>query len=234
MLGKPMLRKLIVLGLASLAGSVAQANLITNGSFETGNLTGWTVGGTQLAYPPAVVITNGSTGCCFGEAVPADNIVGGSDDAAGTYGVYFVDDIANQTLSQSLFLAVGSYEIGFDAYGPQNGFNNYFDASFNGTIANVQLANYNVHDQSPLVWRHYSGVATIVAAGMYDVTFHYVTTGAPAADVVIDRAYILGTDKPGTTIVPEPMTLALLAAGLLGLVAMRRAWRTGQIQVSNM
>jgi len=227
-----MRKKLIAFAIASLAATGAQANLITNGSFESG-LTGWTVGGTQLSYLPAVVVTDGASGCCFGEAVPADTVVGGSDEAAGTHGVYFVDDIANQTLTQSLFLAAGSYEIGFDTYAPQNGFNNFFDASFNGTIANVVLANYTVHSQTPpTLWRHYAGIANVVTAGTYDVAFRYITNGAPAADVVIDRVYILASTQPGGTIIdaPEPATLALLMAGLLGICATGIARRRLQAQ----
>lgn len=230
-----MLKKLIAFGVLSLAGTAAQANLITNGSFEDG-LNGWATGGSQQTYLPEVVVTDGATGCCFGEAVPVDNVVGGSDDPAGTYGVYFVDDIADQWLTQSVFLAAGSYEIGFDAYAPLNGFKNHFDALFNGTIADVVLADYSVHSQNdPQNWLHYSGIANVVTAGNYDVTFRYLTEGAPAADVVIDRAYILAsTESGGTTIgVPEPATLALLAAGLLGMAAAHRARRTRQTQLRN-
>ncbi|HZF31156.1 MAG TPA: PEP-CTERM sorting domain-containing protein [Gammaproteobacteria bacterium] len=227
-----MFKRLITVGIAGLLGSAAHANLITNGSFESG-LTGWTAGGTQLIYPPAVVVTDGASGCCFGEAVPADTVVGGSDEAAGTHGVYFVDDGANQTLSQTLALAAGAYEIGFDAYAPQNGFNNPFDASFNGTIANIVLADYTVHGQNaPKQWLHYSGIANVLAAGNYDVLFRYVTPGTgAAADVVIDRVYVLASTQGGGTPigpspVPEPTTLALLAAGLLGFGAVRRNKRS--------
>lgn len=199
----------------------ANANLIANGSFETGNLNGWTIGGTQISYQPSVVGMN--VACCFGENVPASTVVGGSDEAAGAYGVYFVDDRANQFLSQSVFLTAGSYEIGFDAYAPRNGFNNPGDASFSGTIAGVTLANYTVKTQgSPQSWFNYSGLANVLTDGLYDVTFNFQTFGGASADVVIDRAYInASTNTGGTPIgVPEPASLALLAIGMLGLVGM--------------
>jgi hypothetical protein len=223
-----MLRKILVVAVASLMlGGVAIAapiNLLTNGSFESG-LTGWSTSGTQLSFPPAAVVTNGTTPCCFGEAVPADTVVGGSPDAAGTHGVYFVDDLANQVLSQSIFLSAGSYEIGFDAYAPFNGFSNAGDALFNGTIAGVELANYSVHAQNnPGTWVHFSGIANVLAAGSYSVAFTYKTFGGASADVVIDRAYIAeSTEGGGTPIgIPEPLSVALFGFGLVAMRAVRR------------
>lgn len=211
-----------LVGACCMLAGTANANLITNGSFETGNLSGWTIGGSQIAYVPAVVVTNGVTPCCFGEAVPASTVVGGSDEAAGTYGVYFVDDQANQFLTQSIFLTAGNYEIGFDAYAPYNGHSNPGDAHFSGTIAGVTLADYTVKTQNaPGVWFNYSGLANVLSDGLYDVSFNFQTFGGASADVVIDRVYInASTGTGGTPIgVPEPASLALLAIGMIGLGA---------------
>jgi hypothetical protein len=202
------------------------SNILLNGSFESG-LTGWNAGGTNTGYPVSVIVTNGVTGSAFGEPIPADTIVGGSPDAAGSYAVYFVDDRADQFLKQSVFLTPGTYEIGFDTYAPLNGFNNYYDATFSGSVVNVTLANFSVHNQnSPRVWLHYSGLASVAAAGLYEVSFNFKSFGAPASDVVVDRAYIVASDDDGGTPipspVPEPGTMLLLGSGIAGLVARRK------------
>lgn len=225
-LAGPLLGLGLAAGLVAGGPAFASPNLLTNGSFESG-LAGWTVGGAIGSYPISVIVTDGVTGSAFGEAVPADNAASNSPDAAGTHGTYFVDDVAHQILTQSVFLAPGTYEIGFDGYAPQNGFNNFFDATFSGTIAMVLLANYSVHTQNqPRTWINYSGIANVLSAGLYQVSFDFQPGGVPASDVVIDRVYVVsstattGVDIPSG--IAEPASLAALGVGLLGLGVLRR------------
>jgi hypothetical protein len=215
-----MRRSLIALGLlAGLASPAVAANLVVNGSFEN-SLVGWTIGGFDGQGFPPVAITYGAaagypTGA-FGEAVPANDALTNSPDAVGARAAYFVSDITvNQSLSQTVFLTPGIYQIGFSAYAPANGYANAFDATFSGTIAGVVLANYAVSAGPVTDWQTFSGATNIAVAGNYLVEFVFNTGGFPAKDVVIDQVYIIaGNPVIG---VPAPAALGLFGLGLAGL-----------------
>jgi hypothetical protein len=215
------------------APAAAATNLVVNGSFENG-LAGWTIGGIDTdtpPRPPVAIFYNQAQPYpvgAFGEAVPPDTAAGSlSPDVVGDRALYFVSDFTvDQSVSQSVWLTPGNYQIGFSAYAPQNGFNNAGDALFFATIAGVTLANYAVSTGPAVTWQHFGGNATILAAGFYEVSFVFNTNRRPSKDIVIDRVYILrgGDGGPEIPVVPEPATWALmiLGFGLVGAGLRRR------------
>jgi hypothetical protein len=209
------------------AQPAAAANLVVNGSFESG-LLGWAIGGVDLqGFPPVAITYNSATGYptgAFGEAVPPNNAPTNSPDPVGSHAAYFVTDLANnQSLSQTVFLTPGTYQIGFSAYLPANGFANAGDATFSGEVAGVTLANFAASTGTPQTWETFMGSTTITTAGSYPVQFVFNTNLVPSKDVVIDQVYVIPGDPPLPT--PEPATAALFGTSLLGLTFLRRPRR---------
>lgn len=232
-----MMSKFVLAAFAlSLAAAPAAAatNLVVNGSFEDGNngLSGWTIGGTDnQGYPPVAIFYGAAQpypNGAYGEAVPANNAATNSPDAVGQRAAYFVSDLTvNQSLSQSVWLNPGVYQIGFSAYAPANGFKNAGDALFSGTIAGVTLANYAVSTGPKTTWQTFAGSTTIATAGMYNVSFVFNTNLVPSKDVVIDQVYIIAGNPPIGG-VPEAATWAMLITGfgMIGAALRRRTMQT--------
>ncbi len=204
------MRKFFLAAALAVPFAASATNLVKNGSFETGTFSDWTVTGAASDGNVVAVKTLG-TNSFFGETVVAENA------AAGTKAAYFVSDKSNETLSQSVYLAAGSYDIGFSAYAPLNGIANAGAASFSGVIAGETLADYSVSIGG--AWTKYSGTKTITADGFYDITFAFNTSRVPSKDIVIDSVYVVAT-----TPVPEPESYAMMLAGLgvMGVIARRR------------
>ena len=211
---------------AFVAGPAAAANLVVNGSFETG-FAGWTLVNPAPSFPATTIFYNSASSYptgAFGEAVPPQNAATNSPDAVGNHAAYFVSDFSsNETLRQSVFLTAGIYQIGFSAYAPANGYGNAGDAEFEGIVASISLANYLVSGGPVTTWQTFAGATTISADGFYDVEFSFSTNFQPSKDIVIDQVYIIAGNPPIG--VPEPMTLALFGASLVGLGTIRKLRR---------
>jgi len=210
-------------GLAIAGGASAATNLVTNGSFELGadGLQGWTLISTgnvnaQGYSPTVVIVTDGvarpyPTGA-FNEGVGPDNAPGPFAGDGGTRAVYFSSDLPAESLTQTISLNAGWYEVGFDAYVPQNGYNNSQDATFTASIGTytwppILLKGTAIGATS---WKHYSAIVNInPAQANVPTAFTFSAQGYPAVDVLVDRVYI--------TSVPEPMTWALMILGFAGV-----------------
>lgn len=214
-----------------LAAATAQganaANLITNGSFESG-FTGWTITNVQSstgtgAAPVGILTYGSSSNGAYGEIVPVDTAAGNPGlDPAGSSAVYFVSDFAApQTLSQSVSLVGGkTYQLGFDIYIPGNGAANPGDALFRASIFGNNFLDLAVSSVTPQQWRTYSSDFSFVSDTSGTVDFSFFTNGFTSKDIVLDRVYL--TEVVSTA--PEPSTWAmmLIGFGMLGWTQRRK------------
>ncbi len=208
-----------LLAVVLVAPLMASANLVTNGSFESG-LVPWVIAG--VGIQPAVITYLTNTLATYNESIPVDNAGGFSPDAAGTKGLYFVDDTSGQAVSQSFALVAGTpYRAGFDYYATMLGALNANNATLTGSIiptgggAPVASAVVNLGFVSSGTWVNLPMVfPASVPSGNYTFQFSFAAFGVPAKDIVVDRAFV--------TVVPEPETYGMMLAGLLAVAAIVR------------
>jgi hypothetical protein len=187
---------------------LAHADIVTNGTFGTSSpsLSGWTTSGTGTTPGIGITAINvNSDG--YGDSVP--NINGTST------GAFFVDDNADETLSQSITLAAGtSYELSFDLFATQSGGANPYTFTLTDNVGAVQTFTFTNADLTPGVWTPESLGFTSLGAGSYDLSFLYTSGPEPAKDVILTNVAVAAT--------PEPSSLLLLGSGLLGLAGVAR------------
>lgn len=202
----------------ALSAPAMSAELVTNGSFETGNLSGWTYTNSGGGTAPVVIKYNQAGNYpvgAFGEAIPTD--VGG-----GNYTVYFSSDTANpDSLSQLVNVVAGqTYNLSFDYYAPLNGINNPNDATLKfmigGNQAGSMLQAGSPSGTPAQTWEHFATSYTAASTGPVNLALQFHGLGSTAADFAVD--------KISMTAVPEPTTWAmmLLGLGVVGASARRR------------
>ena len=205
------------------------ANLVLNGSFETNtyvapipggyafgpysptlgssSISNWSWSETVAPYPTAVRLL--SQDADFG------NAVGGLAASAGTYAVSL--EGATSSISQTITLAAGQYQLSLDAsywlpaytavnpiYASLGGVNFSFSGS---TAAFSPTQGYNTYT---------SGLLTLATGGTYElkIAANHPNGGLSGATAV---------DNVSLTAVPEPSSLALLGLGAVASLRRRRA-----------
>jgi hypothetical protein len=199
------------------ATGTANADIVANGNFSSG-LTSWTTTGSGTTPGIGItVVTLGPPGptTTFGDLIP--------DDGATNHAVYFVDDNANEVLSQSVTLAANTiYDLTFDLFGVVSGENNPNNFklvdSLGGIVASSCFANSPMAGCSTVnngVWSPEALVFTTGAATSYTLDFSFTSGPTAAKDVALTNVAI----SPA----PEPSSIALLGTGLLAAAgAVRR------------
>jgi hypothetical protein len=180
-------------------GALAQANLVSNGGFETGDFTGWTESGPDFCV--------GASFACDGYVFPAD-----PGPHSGTYAAYLgadgpggTDDLLGQTLTTTagqgyylqFFLAAPTV---FGGYSPSQ-----FTVEWDGDVVDaiVNLANNSYVEYS--FWVRGTGSDTLL----------FDAYNAPGVFVL---------DDVSVTSAPEPAAFVLLLVGMtaVGVAARRR------------
>lgn len=184
---------LSVLVLGTVGFAHAGSNLVTNGSFETGDFTGWTLSGDTTF-----------TGVCDVSTCP-----GGFAPEDGNYAAYFgpVGDTA--TISQTIATTPGDeYSLSFYLANPVGGTPNYFSVTFGNS--SFSFTNFGV----AFGWQQFT-LTTVATTDQTNLSF---TFRNDPSYWFLDNVTV--QQSGGST--PEPGTLVLFGSGALGLAGFAR------------
>lgn len=206
---------LAITSLGLLAGvSIAEANLITNGSFEYGSYPGST---------PFVTVGPGSN------IIDGWSVIGGSIDWINTYwqasdGTKSIDLAGNYQhgliVGTAFDTVVGqSYRVQFDMAGnPDRPYNKSLVSLSTGDVFTTHSFTFeqagNTHQDMGWVTQYFDFVATSDSATLF---FGDITN-----EMNPDEAWGAALDNVRVDAVPEPSTVLLLGAGLAAIYFRRR------------
>jgi hypothetical protein len=202
-----MMMKILPTAAAAIAlaafSPASAANLITNGGFETGDFTGWTV---------AAGATGVVAGGFNGHPAHSGNFFAALGDTSGSFPF--------GTLSQTISTVSGQlytlkYFLASDGELP-----NYFDANWNGVLVTGSLLS-NLPDSRPN-YTQYS--FTVTGTGSDTLLFHEQNVPAYLAldDVSLEAV---------SSAVPEPATWMMMVFGF-GIAGFAMRSRRRNVQVS--
>lgn len=195
----------------------AQADTITNGNFENGTLSGWTV----------FTTSNGSNGAGLPNISPFTTTPGGTSDAAH-FNVGEVNfDFTQQGggLSQTIIAPVSGFYTLTEDFASQDNVGKNIDAGtfsvlIDGvTVASDDLGSFAMAGQ---LLRGSFNETFALTAGSHvfetEISREFLSTGPNTPDEYIDNISLTPSTK-GVALTPEPSSIALLATGMLALAA---------------
>jgi hypothetical protein len=191
--------KVLLASLALMGAQAVQANVLVNGDFETGNLTGWTASGD---------VNSTSLMPYFGAGVLADN---------GLHMVAFNagDSTPNGVLSQTFATMAGTaYTLSFDFGVTTNGAQGLLVDVLGSGGSLVQSQAFVSY--TGLALSHFSLAFTADGSTATLRFSDQINNPTISQDAMLDNVSVEAAN------VPEPGSLALLGLGLLGVVAARR------------
>lgn len=184
----------ILLAISLLMVATAAFAQVNNGSFETGDFSGWTVSG-DTAF---VGVCNVAS--CPGGFAPED----------GNFAAYFgpVGDTA--TISQTIATTPGDeYSLSFYLANPVGGTPNYFSVTFGNS--SFSFSNFGV----AFGWQQFT-LTTVATSNQTDLSFTFQND---PAYWFLDNVTV---SQNGGGTVPEPGSMALLGTGVFAVGAFGR------------
>jgi hypothetical protein len=182
----------VLLAFSAAAPVAHAANIVTNGDFSTGDLTGWT-SNTSVGFPWFSTGSAAQTGCI------GDNCIHGTASQ-------------QDFLEQSLATVVGdSYTLSFEF--KSQGTPSELEALFGGVVIS-DLVDQNL---SSFTTFSYSGLLATSSTTVLE----FLGRNDPS-ELQITNISVVDNGPTGNSPVPEPGTLALAGSGLLSLAGFAR------------